>query len=263
MSAALETYIVDSHCHLNYNGLRENINLILKNANARNVKGFLAINTRLSEFEDVHKIALDHPNVWATVGIHPHEAENEKAAIDALLERTTLDKVVAIGETGLDYFYDNAPRSAQKHNFSIHIDAAAEASLPLVVHSREAEKDTYDLLNARAGEVTGVMHCFTASEHLAKKALDLGFYISFSGIITFKNAENVRDVAKNVPDDRILVETDAPYLAPVPHRGKLCEPAFTADTLEFLANLRGVTANKLATLTTKNFFNLFTKAVRP
>ena len=263
MSANHEPYIVDSHCHLNYDGLRENIDSILKNAEARNVKAVLAINTRLGEFDDVHKIALDHDNVWATVGIHPHEAENETAAGEALLERAALDKVIAIGETGLDYFYDNAPRDAQKQNFAVHIDTAAEAGLPLVVHSREAEKDTHELLKARAGDITGVMHCFTASEDLARKMLDLGFYISFSGIITFKTAENVRDVAKMVPEDRILVETDAPYLAPVPHRGKRCEPAFTADTCAFLADLRGVSADQMAAATTRNFFELFKKAEQP
>jgi len=263
MSASADTFIVDSHCHLNYNGLHDNLEDIFRNAEARNVKAFLAINTRISEFDEVHKIALDHDNVWSTVGIHPHEAENETAAKAALLERAALDKVIAIGETGLDYFYDNAPKDAQKQNFTVHIEAAAEAGLPLVVHSREAEKDTHNLLKERAGDITGVMHCFTASDDLARKALDLGLYISISGIVTFRNADNVREVAKFVPDDRLLVETDSPYLAPVPHRGKPCQPAYTADTLEFLAELRGVTPEKLAGITTDNFFTLFTKAQRP
>jgi len=255
-----QPYIVDSHCHLNYKGLVENLNMVLEAARGQNVRRFLAINTRLAEFEEVHAIAKAFEDVFCTVGIHPHEAENEVAGLDKLISLSTYEKVVGIGETGLDYYYERAPKAPQKANFRTHIEAAAETGLPLIVHSREAEADTHALLSERAGEVSGVMHCFTASVDLAKKVLDLGFYVSFSGIITFKNAENVREAAKIVPDGRILVETDAPYLAPVPHRGKPCQPAYVADTLKFLAQLRGTPEDEMAAITTKNFFDLFTKA---
>lgn len=253
-------YIVDSHCHLNYKGLVENLEVVLEAARRRNVRRFLAINTRLSEFDEIHAIAKAHEGVWCTAGIHPHEAEAESADLQELIALSAHKKVIGIGETGLDYYYERSPKAAQKANFRIHIEAAAETGLPLIVHSREAEADTHVLLSDRAGDITGVMHCFTASLDLAKKALDLGFYISFSGILTFKNAENVREAAKMVPDDRILVETDSPYLAPIPHRGRPCEPAFVADTLAFLAELRETPEDQMAAITTKNFFDLFKKA---
>jgi len=256
-------YIVDSHCHLNYKGLTENLDAVFEAAEAANVKGFLAINTKLAEFPEVHKIAQSRPDVWCTVGIHPHEAEKEEAALKALLEHAGKEKVVGIGETGLDYYYEFAPKAAQMQNFEVHIEAAVQTGLPLVIHSREAEADTYAALKARAGEVTGVMHCFTASPDLAKKSVNIGFYVSFSGILTFKNAENVRKAAMLVPEERLLVETDSPYLAPIPHRGKICQPAYTADTLRFLADLRGIPAEKLMDITTRNFFTLFSKAEAP
>ena len=255
-----QPYIVDSHCHLNYKGLVENLDVVLEAARDQNVRKFLAINTRISEFDQVHSIARAHDDVFCTAGIHPHEAENEAADLKKLVSLSAHEKVVGIGETGLDYYYQRAPKAPQKANFRTHIEAAAETGLPLIVHSRDAEADTYRLLNERAGDITGVMHCFTASVELAKKALDLGFYVSFSGIITFRNAEGVREAAKIVPDDRILVETDAPYLAPVPHRGKPCQPAYVADTLKFLAELRGTPKDRMAAITTKNFFDLFPKA---
>ena len=254
-----KTYIVDSHCHLNYNGLRENLDDVFRNAEARNVRAFLAINTRMSEFEEVHKIALDHDNVWATAGIHPHEAEKETADKDLLLERAALEKVVGIGETGLDYFYDNAPRKKQKQNFAIHIEASAQAGLPLIVHSRDAEKDTHELLKTGKGRVTGVMHCFTASPDLAKKALDLGLYVSFSGILTFKAADELRAIAADIPLDRLLVETDAPYLAPVPHRGRRNEPAFVAHTAAALAKLKALPVDEVARATGDNARRLFAR----
>ena len=255
-----QLYIVDSHCHLNYKGLVENLDVVLEAARRRNVRRFLAINTRLSEFDEVHAIAKAHDDVFCTAGIHPHEAEAESADLQKLIDLSSHEKVVGIGETGLDYYYEKSPKAAQKANFRIHIAAAAEIGLPLIIHSREAEADTHALLSERAGDITGVMHCFTASVDLAKKALDLGLYVSFSGIITFKNAENVREAARIVPDDRILVETDSPYLAPIPHRGKGCEPAFVADTLAFLAELRGTSEDEMAAITTKNLFDLFKKA---
>jgi len=256
-------FIVDSHCHLNYNGLRENIGGVLTAARERNVRCFLAINTRLAEFEEVHAIALQNTDVFCTVGIHPHEAGKEPAKVEELVKRAKGQKIVGIGETGLDYHYDFAPREAQKENFRVHVAAAKAARLPLIVHTREAEDDTFEIMNEGAGEVTGVLHCFTSSPELAKKAMGIGYYVSFSGIVTFKNAEGVREAARMVPEERLLVETDSPYLAPVPHRGRPCEPAYVADTLAFLAGLRGVAPERLAEATTRNFFTLFKKAAAP
>lgn len=253
-------YIIDSHCHLNYKGLKENLEEVFLNAKAANVGGMLAINTKMAEFDEVLAIANSRPNVWATVGIHPHEAEKEAADIKKLIAGASHAKVVGIGETGLDYFYDNAPKAAQISNFKVHIEASAATGLPLIIHSREAEKDTYELLKERAGEITGVMHCFTASPDLAEKSISLGLYVSFSGILTFKNAENVRAAAMLVPDDRILVETDSPYLAPIPHRGKPCQPAYVADTLKYLAEMKDKSVEEMTKITTRNFFELFQKA---
>jgi TatD DNase family protein len=252
--------IVDSHCHLNYDGLRENLPEVLAAARERNVTTLLAINTRLAEFEELNAIAEANAGVFCTAGIHPHEAGKEPAVAEELVKRAKLPKVVGLGETGLDYHYDNAPRDAQQRNFRVHVEAARAAGLPVVVHTREAEDDTYAILNEGAGQVTGVLHCFTSSVALAKKCMDIGYYVSFSGIVTFKNAEGVREAAKMVPDERLLVETDAPYLAPIPHRGRPCQPAYVADTLDFLAGLRGVSPEHLAEVTTRNFFALFAKA---
>ncbi len=257
------SYIIDSHCHLNYKGLKENLEEVFLNAKAAGVGGMLAINTKLAEFDEILAIANSRPNVWATIGIHPHEAEKEAADIKKLIAGASHEKVIGIGETGLDYFYDNAPKAAQISNFKVHIEAAAVTGLPLIIHSREAEKDTYELLSERAGDITGVMHCFTASPDLAEKSLSLGFYVSFSGILTFKNAENVRQAAMLVPDDKILVETDSPYLAPIPHRGKPCQPAYVADTLAYLAEMKGKSVAEMTEITTRNFFELFKKAEVP
>ena len=255
-------YIVDSHCHLNYKGLDDDIENVVKRAKAAGVDMMLAINTKITEFEDVLKIANDFPNIYASVGVHPHESENEpNIALDILLERAKNDKVIAIGETGLDYFYDNAPRDMQKVNFKTHIKAAQETGLPLIVHTRDAEEDTYAIMAKAMDEklYKAVIHCFTASQDFADKALKMGCYISLSGIVTFKSAEGLQETAKTLPLDKLLVETDAPFLAPVPHRGKTCEPSFTRDTANFLADLRGETIDCLAKATTNNFLALFSK----
>jgi len=259
-------FIVDSHCHLNYSDLSGDLKGIVKRAENANVRTMLAINTKLSEFEEVYRIAEAHPNIWASVGVHPHAAEEEpNIAFESLLMRAAKKRCVGIGETGLDYYYDKAPRDLQQANFRTHIMAARAVKQPIIVHSRDAEDDTYHIMSEemKTGAYTGVIHCFTASAEFAKKMLDLGFYISFSGIVTFKNAKDLQEVAKWVPLDRMLVETDAPYLAPVPHRGKTCEPAYTADTAAFIADLRGIELDELATATTDNFFGLFKKAKRP
>ncbi|HET7709422.1 MAG TPA: TatD family hydrolase [Sphingomicrobium sp.] len=255
--------LIDSHCHLNYEGLVERQSEVLENARERGVTGFLNISTRQSEWGDVIAVAEQNEDVWATVGVHPHEADaHPDLGASALIEGAQHPRVIAIGECGLDYYYDKSARQAQRERFQAHIDAARATALPLVVHTREAEDDTADMLTRAVsdGGVTGVLHCFTGSADLARKALDLGFYISLSGIVTFRNAADLQDTAKSVPADRLLVETDAPFLAPVPNRGKTCEPAFVADTAAFVAALRGEETAALAESTTANFFRLFGKA---
>jgi len=255
--------LIDSHCHLNYEGLAERQDEVLDNARKRGVSGFLNISTRQREWDDVIGVAERHNDVWASVGVHPHEADaHPDLGAAALVEGTNHPRVIAIGECGLDYYYDKSDRQAQRERFQAHIEAARETGLPLIVHTREAEDDTAEILSEAVGEggVTGVLHCFTGSAELARKALDLGFFISLSGIVTFKNAADLQDTAKWLPADMMLVETDAPFLAPVPHRGQKCEPAFVADTANFVAELRGVELGTLGESTTANFFRLFPKA---
>ena len=255
--------LIDSHCHLNYEGLVERQDEVLENARERGVQGFLNISTRKSEWNDVISAAERNIDVWATVGVHPHEADaHPDLGAAALVEGANHPRVIAIGECGLDYYYDKSDRAAQRERFHAHIEAARQTGLPLVVHTREAEADTAEILEAavRDGGVRGVLHCFTGSAELARKGLDLGFYVSLSGIVTFKNAADLQATAKWLPADRMLVETDAPFLAPVPHRGQKCEPAFVADTANFVAELRGEDLEALGEATTVNFFTLFSKA---
>lgn len=257
--------LVDSHCHLNYKGLVEQQASVLDRARASGVSAMLNISTRESEWDEVIGLAEDEDDVWASVGIHPHEADAH-IGIDAakLMDRAANPRVIAIGETGLDYYYDHSDRKQQCASFREHIAAARQTNLPLIVHTRDAEHDTFQILSEEmaAGEYRGVIHCFTASADFARKALDLGLYISLSGIVTFKNATDLQDIAKWLPADRILVETDAPFLAPIPHRGKTGEPGFVADTARFVAGLRGEGENTLAAQTTNNFYHLFSKAIR-
>jgi TatD DNase family protein len=255
--------LIDSHCHLNYEGLVDRQPEVLQNARDRGVAGFLNISTRQREWRDIISVAEREPDVWASVGVHPHEADaHPDLGASALVEAADHPRVIAIGECGLDYYYDKSDRQAQRERFEAHIDAARQTGLPLVVHTREAEPDTADILSSavREGGVTGVLHCFTGSAELARKGLDLGFYISLSGIVTFKNAQDLQETANWLPADQMLVETDSPFLAPVPHRGRKCEPAFVADTAAFVAELRGEDLEQLAEATTANFFKLFEKA---
>ena len=255
--------LIDSHCHLNYAGLAERQEEVLASARAAGVAGFLNISTRQSEWDEVVAAAERNDDVWASIGVHPHEADaHPDLGAAALIEAASHSRVIAIGECGLDYFYDKSDRAAQRDRFEAHIEAARATGLPLVVHTRDAEADTADILGRAVakGGVKGVLHCFTGSADLAAKALDLGFFISLSGIVTFKNAADLQQTARGIPADRLLVETDSPFLAPVPHRGRTCEPAFVADTARFVANLRGVEAEELAEQTTANFFTLFGKA---
>jgi TatD DNase family protein len=255
--------LIDSHCHLNYEGLVERQDEVLENARDRGVQGFLNISTRQREWNDVIGVAERNADVWASVGVHPHEADaHPDLGATALVEATRHPRVIAIGECGLDYYYDKSDRAAQRERFEAHIDAARQTGLPLIVHTRDAEDDTAEILERAVKEkgVTGVLHCFTGSAELARKGLDLGFYVSLSGIVTFKNAQDLQETAKWLPADQMLVETDSPFLAPVPHRGKKCEPAFVADTAAFVAHLRGEEPEDLGETTTANFFKLFNKA---
>ncbi len=254
--------LIDSHCHLNYKGLIEDQQNVLERARATGIGLMLNIATRESEWDAVLATAVREPDVWATVGIHPHEADEHPHVDTAkLIERAAHPRVVGIGETGLDYYYDHSDRQRQQRSFQSHIAASRETGLPLIVHTRDAEEDTIAILRDEMtrGAYSGVIHCFTASGSFADAAMDLGFYISISGIVTFKNAKNLQETAARLPLDRLLIETDSPFLAPVPHRGRPCEPAYVADTARFLSNLRGETIEQLAEATSANFRTLFSK----
>jgi TatD DNase family protein len=238
---------------------------ILKRARESGVSAMLNISTREREWDEVIGLAEQEKDVWASVGIHPHEADQHVGMDCAkLVAKSAHPRVVAIGETGLDYYYDKSDRAQQCTGFREHIKASRETGLPIIIHTRDAEADTAAILTEemREGPFTGVIHCFTASAEFARIALDLGMYISLSGIVTFKNAKDLQDVAKWLPAYRLLVETDAPFLAPIPHRGRTGEPAFVADTARFVAQLRDVAAERLAQQTSDNFYDLFTKASR-
>lgn len=255
--------LIDSHCHLEYKGLVEDQQGVLARAREAGVGGFLSISTRQREWAQVIATTEREADVWASVGIHPHEADaHADLGEAALLEAATHPRVIAIGETGLDYYYDHSDREMQKALFQRHISVSRQTGLPLIIHTRDAEDDTFAILaeEMEQGAFPALIHCFTASADFGRKVLDLGLTISLSGIVTFKNAKDLQAVAAELPEDRILVETDAPFLAPVPHRGRVCEPAFTADTARFVASLRGTTPAALAETTTRNFFRLFGKA---
>lgn len=257
--------LIDSHCHLQYKGLIEDQQGVLTRAREAGIGGFLNISTRLDEWKDVVGTAERESDVWASVGIHPHEADGHAdLGAAALLEATRHPHVIGIGETGLDYYYDKSDRETQKALFRVHIGVARETGLPLIIHTRDAEADTLAILRdeMEKGAFPALIHCFTASADFAEQVLELGLTISLSGIVTFRNAAELQEIAAKLPADRILVETDSPFLAPVPHRGKTCEPAFTADTARFVAGLRGESFEDLAQNTTRNFFALFAKADR-
>ncbi|RMF08216.1 MAG: TatD family deoxyribonuclease [Alphaproteobacteria bacterium] len=258
--------LVDSHCHLNYKGLREDVDGAVARARNAGVATMLTINTRLSEFDEILTIARRHADIFCSVGVHPHEAENhDQVTVGDLTERAADPLVVAIGETGLDYYYDNSPRPLQQASFRTHIAAARETRLPVIVHTRDADDDCARILEDEMakGAFSGVIHCFTASADFARTALDLGLYISISGIVTFNRADMLRDVVRDLPLDRLLVETDAPFLAPVPKRGKTNEPAYVRYVAAKVAEVKGIEVDELARVTTENFFRLFTKATRP
>jgi TatD DNase family protein len=259
------TLLVDSHCHLDYAPMAEDVAGTVARARNAGVGTLLTIGTKLRDFDRVRAIAEANDNVFCSVGVHPHEAATETADTERLIELTHHPKVVGIGECGLDYYYDRSPRDQQATNFRAHIRAASEAGLPLIVHTRDADEDMAAILTEAksTGPLKGVLHCFSSSQALADSALGLGFYISISGIVTFKNAQALRDTVKTVPLDRLLVETDSPFLAPVPLRGKPCEPAYVTHTAAKVAELKGVSLDELTHATTANFFTLFDRATPP
>lgn len=257
---------IDSHCHLDFEDFDDDRADVLARAKQAGVDMMVTISTKITEAEKIIALAESNEALVCSVGIHPHEAGREpETSAEQLVEMASHEKVVGIGETGLDYFYEHSPRDAQQRNFRAHIEACRISRLPLIVHARDADQDTADILEDEMGkgDYPGLIHCFTAGPELAKRALDIGFYISISGIATFKNASDLRETIKSVPLERLLIETDAPFLAPVPHRGKRNEPSFVADTAATLAELKGVSTEELARMTTENFFNLFSKANRP
>jgi TatD DNase family protein len=254
---------VDSHCHLNYEGLAEDQAGVLARARAAGVSMMLNISTRASEWDAVIATAEREDDVMASVGVHPHEADIHPDVDTAtLVAKAAHPKVIGIGESGLDYYYDRSDRERQRQSFRAHIAAARETQLPLIVHTRDAEDDSYAILAEEMGKgrYPALIHCFTAGQDFADKVLALGLFVSISGIVTFKNARDLQAIAKTVPRDRLLIETDAPFLAPVPHRGRPCEPAYVADTARFLAELRGEPLAQLAADTSANFHTLFAKA---
>jgi len=256
--------LADSHCHLIYKGLGEQQPEVLERARDAGVVAMLNISTRENEWDDVIAVAEREADVWASVGIHPHEADQHPDVDTAkLVERARHPRVVGIGESGLDYYYDHSDRDRQCASFRAHLGASRETQLPIIVHTRDAEADTAEILRDEMGKgaFPGVIHCFTASDAFADIALELGLYISISGIVTFKNARDLQAIAARLPLDRLLIETDAPFLAPVPHRGKTGEPAFVADTCKFLAQLRGEDPEELADATRRNFHKLFAKTL--
>lgn len=256
-------YLVDSHCHLDFPELSSDAAGVVARARNAGVGHMLTIGTKITKFPDVLAMAERFDNVSCSVGIHPHEAAVEpEMDVEKLTALAAHPKVVAFGETGLDFYYDHSPRQEQERSFRAHIAASRANALPVIVHTRDADVETGAILTEEMGQgpFTGVIHCFSSGPELARIALNLGFYISFSGIVTFKKADALREVVKDVPLERILVETDSPYLAPMPHRGKTNEPAFVTHTADMVANLKGITREELAARTTENFFRLFAKA---
>ncbi len=258
--------LVDSHCHLDFPDFTSELDIVVARALDAGVGVMLTIGTHVSRFKQVLDVAERYPQVYCTVGIHPHEAGKEPAVdVETLLRLAEHPKVVGFGETGLDYYYDKSPRQQQRESFRVHISAARKAGLPLIVHTRDADEDTAAILaeEMEKGAFPGLIHCFSSGHDLAQKVLGMGLYVSLSGIVTFKKAEALQQTAQELPLDRLLVETDSPYLAPLPFRGKRNEPAYVAHTAAKVAELKGVSLQELAAATTSNFFRLFSKVVPP
>lgn len=258
--------LVDSHCHLNFKDFDEDFDAVIDRAFSSGVGVMQTICTKMHEFDAIHAIAERHPDIYCSVGVHPHEAgKGEMVTVQRLVECAASQKVIGLGETGLDFFYEHSPRAEQEESFRRHIEAARQTGLPIIVHTRDAEEDTVRILQdeMKDGAFTGLIHCFTSSKYLSDAALEMGFYISISGIITFKKSEELRDTVRSIPLERLLVETDAPYLAPMPYRGKRNEPSYVVETNKMVAALKEVDEETCARVTTENFFALFNKAKRP
>ena len=258
--------LVDSHCHLDFPDFAEELDAVVARAEAAGIERMVTIGTRIRQFDKVRAIAERYPSVYCSVGTHPHNADEELyIGPDQIAAAADHPKVVAIGEAGLDYYYDNAPREAQQRGLRNHVAAARATGLPLVIHSRDADADMAAILaeEHERGAYAAVLHCYSSGRALAETGIRLGFHVSFSGILTFKKSEELREIARDLPEERILVETDAPYLAPVPHRGKRNEPAYVAHTLKVLAEARGVAPEAMAARPTDNFYRLFAKVPRP
>lgn len=255
--------LVDTHCHLDY-FVETEIAEVVARARAAGIARMVTIGTRFHQAEQVKALAERFPDVWGTVGIHPHNAgEGELPSVEQLVAQADHPRIIGIGETGLDYFYDKAPREAQAENFRRHIHACQRTQLPLCIHARQADDDIAAMLEqetAAGGAFPFLLHCFSSGRELAERAVKLGGYVSFSGILTFPKSQDIRDIARDLPPDRLLLETDSPYLAPVPLRGKRCEPAYVAHTAKVLAEVRGVSQAEIEALTTANFFRLFPRA---
>ena len=257
--------LVDTHCHLDFPDFAAELAAVVTRARAAGIGRMVTISTRVRRHAQVLAIAEKFPDVFCSVGTHPHHAHEElDIGAAELISIARHPKVVAIGEAGLDYHYDNSPRAAQEQGFRAHIQAARDTGLPLVIHAREADADVARILREETGKgvFPAVLHCFTGGRDLAFAAIELGHYVSFTGIVTFKNSQGLRDIAAALPAERVLVETDAPYLAPLPHRGKCNEPAYVVETARMLAETRGVSPDEIARATTENFFRLFNKVPR-
>lgn len=255
--------IIDTHCHLDFNEFNEDFNNVLLNAKNNNILGMQTICTKIDEFSKILEITKNHTNIWCSVGTHPHNAGLEKNITkENIIELCNNEKVIGIGETGLDYFYENSSKNEQFNSFLKHIEVARETNLPIIIHARDADNDIIDILTSeyKKGPFTGVIHCFTASHALAEAALNIDFFISFSGIITFKNANEIRNSCKKIPIEKILVETDAPFLAPVPYRGKRNEPSYIMETIKKVSEIKNISIEEAINITTNNFFTLFSRA---
>lgn len=261
--SAEDLFIVDSHAHLDYPQFEGQLDQVLARAADLGVREMISIGVKLSTADNPKKIAEQYDNIWFSAGIHPHEAANEPEAAnyDAILEAVNHPKCVAVGEAGLDYYYDNAPAEAQEKSFRTQIAVARQMKLPIIIHSRDADEDMAAILKdeTEKGAFSAVLHCFSSGAQLAQTALELGMYVSFSGIITFGKAEELREIAADIPLDRVLVETDSPYLAPAPYRGKTNEPGYTRFVCEKLAEIKGISCAEMAAITRKNTYTLFSK----
>ena len=257
--------LVDSHCHLDFPDFKEELDDVVRRAELAGVGHMVTICTRIKKFDEVKAIAERYDNVFCSVGTHPHNADEElDYSAEDIAKLAEYPKCVAIGEVGLDYFYDNAPREAQAEGFRRHIKAARMTGLPLSIHTRDAEDDTIAILKEgmEEGAFPALLHCYSSNRELAMRSLEMGLYVSLSGILTFKRSQEIRDTIKDVPLDRLLVETDAPYLAPMPYRGKRNEPSYVVNTAQVLADVKGVSLEEITKITTDNFFRLFSKATR-